>query len=106
LAVVDAVNTAQAERAAARAELDGMPSLGAVTAAEVHAMIDASGDIEATLSDAKPERVSQLYQKLGLGLRFHPGERAVEATASPRVFSECVRGRSCTLFTRLRLDGV
>jgi DNA invertase Pin-like site-specific DNA recombinase len=91
-AVVEAVNTAQAERAAARAELDGMPSPGAVTAAEVHAMIDALGDIGVTLGDANPERVRQLYQKLGLDLRFHPDERAVDVTASPRVFSECVRG--------------
>jgi hypothetical protein len=103
-AVVDAVNTAQAERAAARAELDGMPAPGAVTAAEVYAMVDASGDIGATLADAQPEHIGRLYQDLGLDLRFHPEERAVDVTASPRVVSVCVRGRSCTLSTRLSVE--
>jgi hypothetical protein len=46
-AMVDAINEAQVQRAAAQAELEGAPAPTAVTDAEVYAMIDALGDVGA-----------------------------------------------------------
>ena len=57
-------------------------------------MIDSLGNVGAALKNGRPERLSQLYQKLRLELRYKPGERAVDVTVSPRVVSECVRGGS------------
>jgi hypothetical protein len=91
-AMVEAVNEAQAQRAAAQAELAGTPELNLLPEAEVYAMIDSLGDVGAALKDGRVESLSQLYHKLRLELRYGPGERTVEVTASPRVVSECVRG--------------
>lgn len=91
-ALVEAINQAQAERAAARAELNGTPTPSALTEAEAYAMIDSLGDVGAALSDAQPDNLSRLYQALRLDLRYDPLERAVEVTASPRVVSAGVRG--------------
>lgn len=102
-ALVEAINEAQAQRAAAQAELEGAPPPNALTDAEVYAMIDSLGDVGAALTGARPENLSRLYQELGLELRYEPHDRAVVATASPRVVSARVRGGTCTLTTRLEL---
>jgi hypothetical protein len=86
------INEAQAEREAARAELANVPSVQTVTDAAIYAMIDSLGDLDQTLREKRPDRLAELYEKLGLDLRFHPIEKAVYATAYPRVVSECVRG--------------
>jgi len=91
-AIVDAVNDAQAQRLAARAELDGLPAASRVTRAELFARLDSMGDVGAVLKKGSPEKLGALYHDLGVELRFHPLERAVDVTASPRVVSECVRG--------------
>jgi hypothetical protein len=91
-AIVDAVNETQAQRVAAKAELEGLPSPGLITRAEVYARIDSLGDVGVALRRASPDKLSALYHDLGVELRFHPEERTVLATASPRVVSECVRG--------------
>jgi len=52
-ALVDVINEAHAQRAAARAELDPAPD--DLTSAEVHAMIDSLGDVGAALIGADPE---------------------------------------------------
>ncbi len=91
-ALVEAINEAQAQRAAARAELEGAPAPNELTDAEVYAMIDSLGDVGAALADARPESLSRLYQHLGLELRYEPHDRAVVATASPRVVNARVRG--------------
>jgi hypothetical protein len=102
-ALVEAINDAHTERTAARAELDGTPAPSALTEAEIYAMIDSLGDVGVSLSDARPESLSELYRALRLDLRYDPVERAVDVVASPRVVSECVRGGTCTLTTRLVL---
>ena len=51
-ALVDAMNAAQAERAAARAELDGAPVTAELAAADVYAMVDMLGDVGAAITDA------------------------------------------------------
>ena len=103
-ALVEVINAAQAEREAARAVLTRSATGHALGDAEVYAMIDALGDVGTTLHDAKPAGLARLYEGLRLQLRYEPLEQAVYVAASPRVVSECVRGRSCTLFTRCALD--
>jgi hypothetical protein len=102
-AIVDAINEAQSQRAAARAELDGAPAPTLITHAEVYAMIDSLGDVGAALTDAEPGNVEPLYRELGIGLRYEPHERAVDVLLAPRVVNERVRGGSCALTTRLLL---
>ncbi|SFQ54560.1 hypothetical protein SAMN05421810_10978 [Amycolatopsis arida] len=68
-AMVEAINQAQEQRAAARAELDGAPAPDMVTEAEVRAMIDSLSDVSAALADAKHESLERLYRELGLELR-------------------------------------
>jgi len=91
-ALIEPINQAQAKREAARAELAAVPSAEPLSDAEVYAMVDSLGDVGAALTDAKPERLARLYADLRLDLRYEPGEKAVYASASPRVVSECVRG--------------
>lgn len=91
-ALVEVINQAQAERAAAEAELANVPASTMITDAEIHAMIDSLGDVGAALSDAKPDSLSQLYQRLRLDLRYKPHENAVEVTSNLRVVSAGVRG--------------
>jgi hypothetical protein len=105
-ALVDAVNRARAERAAARAEVDSAPAGATVTDADVYAMIDSLGDVGGVLADAKPAGLSRLYRRLNLELRYEPERQAVYVTACPGVDSACVRGGSCTLTTRLRLRDI
>ena len=102
-ALVEATNEAQAKREAARTELAAAPSARPLGGAEVYAMIDSLGDVGTALKDAKPERLARLYADLRLDLRYEPAEKAVYATASPRVVSECVRGGTCALTLRLNL---
>jgi len=90
-AVVDAINEAQAQRAAAQAELQGAAARTAVTEAEVYAMIDSLGDVGAALKKSKPESLERLYRELRLELRYQPRERAVDVQLAPRVVSACVR---------------
>jgi hypothetical protein len=91
-ALVGPINEAQAQRAAAQAELDGAPAPSAVTDAEVYAMIDALGDVGAALKDANPESLERLHRVLRLELRCQPHERAVDVQLAPRVVNACVRG--------------
>lgn len=91
-AVVDVMNDAQAQRAAARAELDGSPTPDAATDAQVYAMIDSLGDVGEALTGAKSESVERLYRELRLEMIYQPQERAVDVRLAPRVVSACVRG--------------
>jgi hypothetical protein len=92
-AVIEPMNQAQAERAAAQAEIDAVPKWGvALDVAEVYAMIDSLGDVGATLADAKPAALNRLYKELNVSAVYQPEERAVDVTARPHVDSACVRG--------------
>ncbi len=91
-AVVDGINEAQAERAAARAVLENAPVSSVLTDAEIYAMVDSLGDVGAALAEAKPTSLSRLYQQLGVQLRYDPHDHAVDVTAEPRVVSVRVRG--------------
>jgi len=91
-ALVEGLNEAQAERVAARAELENISVPDLLADAEIYAMIDLLGDVGATLADAKPISLSRLYQRLRLQCRYEPDEGAVYVTAQPRVDSARVRG--------------
>lgn len=95
-ALVESINEAQAQRAAARAELDRAPSPNTISAAEVYAMIDSLGDVGEALKDANPAGLERLYEKLDVQLAFQPTERTVVASIAPRVVSERVRGGELT----------
>ncbi|MGP4017464.1 hypothetical protein [Saccharopolyspora sp. 5N708] len=107
-ALTEAINEAQAERAAARAELENRPPSNVLTDAEIYAMIDSLGDVGAALSSAKPDRLANLYQAVDLQVRYEPAERAADIKIHPvsRVNSVRVRGGSCALTTRLRLPDI
>ncbi|MET9262663.1 zinc ribbon domain-containing protein [Amycolatopsis sp. NPDC004079] len=96
-AVVEAINTAQA----ARAELQHLPKSTVIEAAEVYARPDSMDDVARALNSRTPERITRVYQDLGVQLRYDNEKEAVVVTASPRVSNVCVRGASCTLSTRL-----
>ena len=86
------MNQTQAERTAARAELDSAPEPTALTDAEVYAMIDSLGDVGAALSGADPEGLAKLYDELRLDLRYDAENAIVDVTANLRVNSVRVRG--------------
>ena len=103
-ALVEAINQAQAQRAAARAELDATPAPNAVTDAEVYAMIDSIGDVGRALNSADPASLQQLYEALRLELIYDAEARSVGVTIRPTGRgSTRVRGGTCALTTRLRL---
>ncbi|WP_086788973.1 recombinase family protein [Crossiella equi] len=93
-ALVEVVNEAQAVRTAARAELEGAPPPNALTAAEVHAMIDSLGDVGAALSEAKTESLADLYSAIDLQVRYTQTAHVADVTIKPvgRVNSVRVRG--------------
>ncbi|SEF24595.1 hypothetical protein SAMN05421837_102781 [Amycolatopsis pretoriensis] len=65
-AVVEGINRAQADRAAAQAELMAANEPAGLGEAEVYAMIDSLGNIGAALADGQPGRLAQLYRTCGL----------------------------------------
>jgi len=82
-ALVDPLNRAQTERAAAQAEIDNAPASTTLMGAEVHAMIDSLGDVSAALRDADPMRLHQLYRRLDLTMRFEPAEQSFTSRRDP-----------------------
>ena len=104
-ALVEAINDAQATRAAAQAELDNSTEPAAIGEAEVYAMVDSLGDVGSALKEANPESLGRLYENLSIDLKYEPHARTAEATIAPRVVSVRVRGASCALTTRLQLPG-
>ena len=83
-ALVEVINQAHAERVAAETELANQPATAMITDAEIYSMIDSLGDVGAALGGAKPDSLSQLYQRLRLDLRYKPHENAVEVTSNLR----------------------
>jgi hypothetical protein len=91
-ALVEVMNQAQAERTAARVEVDRAPDETEVSRADVYAMIETLGDIGAVIKDAKPAGPARLYRKLDLQMVYNAEEQAVYVTSCSRVGNECVRG--------------
>ncbi|MGH3869525.1 MAG: hypothetical protein ACRDQ4_26155, partial [Pseudonocardiaceae bacterium] len=93
-AIVDAINQAQAERAAARAELNKRPATQDLTRQDIEAIIDSIGDIGAALTHAEPRSLTTLYEALRVQMVYDPESHTVDVTVQPRgrVNSERVRG--------------
>jgi len=84
VALVESINEAQAQRAAARAELDAAPAAPDVLSeAEVYAMVDFLGDVGEALNGANLARMCELYEKLRLQLIYRPEDKAVDVTIRP-----------------------
>jgi recombinase-like zinc beta ribbon protein len=104
-ALVDVINEAQAQKAAARAELDDTPPPNLLTDAEVYAMVDSLGDVGAALADVKEEGLADLYAAVDLQVHYEPAANAaaVGIRLGRRVNSDGVRGASCVLTTCIGL---
>jgi hypothetical protein len=83
-ALVESVNAAQEQRAAAQAELRVLkPDPARLTDAEVYAMVDALGDVGDSLTRANPDRMRKIYDNLRLEMIYDHSERAVDVTIRP-----------------------
>jgi integrase len=89
-ALVEAINAAQAERAAAHAEINNTPAPELMDAAEVYARIDMLGDVPAKLNDGSPEGLAEVYAGTNLQVVYEPETSIAEV--SMRVNSVRVRG--------------
>jgi hypothetical protein len=76
-----------------------------VEAAEIYARIDSLGDVGTSVAKGEPQEVMDLYAALDLQAQFDHHAHTADVIIKPvrRVNSECVRGRSCSLTTRLAL---
>ncbi|WP_233532402.1 recombinase family protein [Antrihabitans sp. YC2-6] len=92
VALAEAMNAAQADRAAALAELKGIAKGPRLTASDVDRLIDSLGDIAEVLRDGDPEDQAALYKALRLQMRYFHFDHAVRVKAEPRVTSVRVRG--------------
>ncbi|WP_253890226.1 recombinase family protein [Actinokineospora diospyrosa] len=79
-ALVDALNRAEAERDAARTELDALPSARTTSATEVHAMIDYLDTIGRQVNDASPAKLQELYTALDLELLYNAEDRMLDVS--------------------------
>ena len=92
-AMVDAINQAQALRAAAQDELNNRSAPATLTPMDIHAMVDALGDIGEALNRAEPTMLGSLYETLRLEAVYDADDRVVTVTIRPgHVVSACVRG--------------
>ncbi|NYH77202.1 DNA invertase Pin-like site-specific DNA recombinase [Actinopolyspora biskrensis] len=93
-ALAETINEAQAERAAAKAELDATPTSSALSEAEIHARIDSLGEIGPALANTSPEKLANLYTAVSLQIRYQPDDHAADVTIEPvgRVNSKGVGG--------------
>jgi cell division protein FtsB len=69
-ALVTAMNAAQADKAAAQAELKSLPKISRPTETEIRKLIDSLGDIRAVLAAGEPADKAQLYRALDLEVRY------------------------------------
>jgi hypothetical protein len=105
VALVESINSAQAERAALRAELDNLPTGDTRTDGEIYARIDQLTEIGTGLAKSDPDRLASFYTAVDLRVCYDHETGTADVTIEPlsRVNSACVRGRSCTLATRLTI---
>ena len=91
-ALVEAINAAQADRAAARAALDSLADDPVLDLRQIDAMVDSLGDIAATIGQGEPSDQVNLYRAFGIRMRYEPRENLVLVQSEPRVVSARVRG--------------
>ncbi|MGY2011693.1 hypothetical protein ACW9HC_32375 [Nocardia gipuzkoensis] len=79
-ALVTAMNAAQADKAAAQAELKSLPKINRLTENEIRKLIDSLGDIRAVLAAGDPADKARLYRTLALEVRYQHQYAIVGAT--------------------------
>ncbi|MEV6243060.1 zinc ribbon domain-containing protein [Lentzea sp. NPDC051838] len=85
-ALVGAINEAEQKRAAAEAELDGMPKRGGRrSVAAIFAMVDSLGDVRSMTRRGEPDELQKLYEKLGLETVYNAEGRILDASIRPSV---------------------
>ncbi|WP_433621041.1 recombinase family protein [Nocardia sp. CA-120079] len=89
-ALVAAMNAAQADKAAAHAELHNLPSTPRLTETEIRKLIDSLGDISAVLAAGARSDKAALYQALQLHIKFQP-QQQVAVVGADLGFSTGVR---------------
>lgn len=89
-ALVTAVNSAQADKAAAQAELAHLPAVHQLTETEIRKLIDSLGDIRAVLTAGANSQKISLYQALHLDIRYRPRDH-LAVVGADAVFSTGVR---------------
>lgn len=107
-ALVTAVNSAQADKAAAQSELANLPAVHKLTETEIRKLIDSLGDIRAILRAGAPSQKISLYQALHLDIRYRPRDH-LAVVGADAVFSTGVRRgirtlglqQVCTLSVRM-----
>jgi hypothetical protein len=83
-ALVEPLNAAQEQRAAAQVELRvTKPDPARLTDAEIYAMVDSLGDVGAALNRANPDRMCKIYDSLRLEMVYDHDERAVDVVVKP-----------------------
>ncbi|MEV5839143.1 hypothetical protein [Nocardia sp. NPDC052112] len=90
-ALVAAMNTAQADKAAAEAELKSLPQIQRLTDTEIRKLIDALGDIRAVLTAGDPADKVRLYRALDLEVRYQHQQQLAIVGATLRGVSTGVR---------------
>ncbi|MFC4912296.1 recombinase family protein [Actinomadura gamaensis] len=71
----------KADRQQAEAELRAIESRSAMSREQITAMLDDIGDVRAAIAEGDPEHKAAVYQRIGLTMVYHPGERKVRAEA-------------------------
>ena len=56
-----------------------------LTAKQVRALVDGLKDIPAVLADSDPKLKTQLYDELGITVRYDPSTRIVVVQSSPQI---------------------
>lgn len=87
-------------------ELDGTPTPGLRTDADVYAMVDSLGDVGAALNGGDTGRLAAHYTALGLRIRYEHASTTADLVIEPvmRVNSACVRGGTPALTPYLNLQ--
>lgn len=91
LALVEAMNAAQAEKAIAQAEMEQLPQTVPLTATQVNKLIDSLGDMTAVLNAGVPEDKIALYTALNVEIRYDHRQQIATVLANPCVVSTGVR---------------
>ena len=84
-AVVDAINQAQVQRAAAKDELNNASAPLFLDTADVRAMVGALGDIGEALSRAEPRLLASLYEALRMEAVYDAEARVVASPSAQRM---------------------
>ncbi|WP_281918440.1 recombinase family protein [Nocardia sputorum] len=82
-ALVTAMNTAQAGKAAAQAELKSLPKINLLTETEIRKLIESLGDIRAVLAAGDPADKARLYRALALEVRYQHQQQLAIVGATP-----------------------